>query len=244
MAKQVLKPILHTSIALQNHCFPVAVHFTKRKTLSLAITKTGNLLLRVPYRTHKNQWLSFLLSREKWILKHFQQWVQNHAKPIEYEEGKPFPIMGGTIPLHIELHEKKNNEVFWTQNGLIVYCSDTDQENIRKILQKWSRKMAIAFLSERVQSLLQTTSFHPFQIPIILRFRRMKRRWGSCSSKGIITLNTDLWKAPLEAIDYVIIHEMCHMEHMNHGREFKVYLTKMCPSWKDCKKLLKNIPEW
>jgi hypothetical protein len=222
----------------------LTVYFSKRKTLSITITKQGEIILRVPQRTRKSQWLSFLLSREKWIVKHYIQWVQNRPKPMEYAEGKPFPIVGTSFPLHITQHSKRKNEVLWDVNGLHIYCLDANQENIRKILQNWSRKMAIDYLSKRIQYILTTYEFHPHKIPISFRFRRMKRRWGSCSSKGVITLNTDLWKAPLQAIDYVIIHELCHVEHMNHGKEFKDYLTKMCPRWKDYKDLLKSIPEW
>ncbi len=244
LGKQIATKILHSTIALQNQCFSLTVYFSKRKTLSITITKQGEIILRVPQRTRKSQWLSFLLSREKWIVKHYIQWVQNRPKPMEYAEGKPFPIVGTSFPLHITQHSKRKNEVLWDVNGLHIYCLDANQENIRKILQNWSRKMAIDYLSKRIQYILTTYEFHPHKIPISFRFRRMKRRWGSCSSKGVITLNTDLWKAPLQAIDYVIIHELCHVEHMNHGKEFKDYLTKMCPRWKDYKDLLKSIPEW
>ena len=66
----------------------------------------------------------------------------------------------------------------------------------------------------------------------VVRFRRMKRRWGSCSQKGGILLNTKLLRAPSHCIDYVIVHQLCHLIHPNHDRAFFRLLTKVMPDWK------------
>jgi predicted metal-dependent hydrolase len=187
---------------------------------------------------------SFLQSREKWILKHYHDWVENPIRCIEYKDGSTIPILGENVALCIKLQKKKKNEVYWSQNQVIVRCKDLEEQTIRTALQQWFKKEATRYLLQRIHYLLSSYPFPRNPEPSGYRFRRMKRRWGSCSIKGIITLNTELWKAPPKAIDYVIIHEICHLQYMNHGKEFKEYLSTLCPNWRTDKYLLKNIPQW
>jgi predicted metal-dependent hydrolase len=76
--------------------------------------------------------------------------------------------------------------------------------------------------------------------PTGLIIRTMKRRWGSCSNKGIVTLSTELIKLSDLHIEYVIIHELCHLKHHNHGPDFYKLLTEMYPEWKTVRKELRK----
>ena len=69
----------------------------------------------------------------------------------------------------------------------------------------------------------------------------MKKRWGSCSKQGAIILNTELIKAPSHCIDYVILHEMCHLKYFNHGKAFYNLLVKIMPDWEKRKKRLEEV---
>ena len=69
--------------------------------------------------------------------------------------------------------------------------------------------------------------------PSALRVRKLKRKWGSCTSKGVITLNSDLIKLEDSLQEYVIIHELCHLYHPNHGKEFYNLLGSLLPGWKE-----------
>ncbi len=74
-----------------------------------------------------------------------------------------------------------------------------------------------------------------------LRTRQMKSRWGSCMvQKGIITLNKRLYAAPTACIEYVIMHELCHLIHPNHSKQYYAFLTSMMPDWKERKALLEK----
>lgn len=72
-----------------------------------------------------------------------------------------------------------------------------------------------------------------------LKFRKMKRRWGSCSSNGVITINTYLYNTPIEQINYVVVHELAHLVHMNHSRAFHTLVSNYIPEAKD-KKFIQN----
>jgi len=74
-----------------------------------------------------------------------------------------------------------------------------------------------------------------------LRIRHMKSRWGSCSVSRAILLNTELVKAPVHCIDYVIAHELCHFKYRKHGDQFYRFLGKLMPDWQDRKRRLERV---
>lgn len=84
---------------------------------------------------------------------------------------------------------------------------------------------------ERYQSMLDREGLKMNSIII----RKLNKCWGSCTPKGSIVINSDLIKTPIHCIDYVIIHELCHMKYLHHGPEFWSLLTKYCPDWNKLK---------
>jgi predicted metal-dependent hydrolase len=73
-----------------------------------------------------------------------------------------------------------------------------------------------------------------------LMIRKLEKRWGSCTAKGNIVVNADLIKAPINCIDYVLIHELCHLKHHDHSNKFWTLLNKYCPDWTVLKNKLEN----
>ena len=151
----------------------------------------------------------------------------------------------------------KHSYLSITKEGLIqIKTSSTSQEFIHAFIdekEQWIHKQlqkreeyielgatalhGMAFVENRVAYFAKLMSLHYTQ----LKFRKMKRRWGSCSSLGIITLNKALFFVDQELLDYVIVHELAHLQHMNHSKEFHALVKHYLPQEKEYKKALQKI---
>lgn len=110
-------------------------------------------------------------------------------------------------------------------------------ENIIKHYNSFYKNYAAEYISPKVQDFAKTMGLSYNTI----KFRRMKSRWGSCSSSKVLTFNTELVKVKKELIDYVIVHELAHLTYMNHSKKFHDLVEKFYPDSKTYRKELKNI---
>ena len=106
-------------------------------------------------------------------------------------------------------------------------------------MYKGYKNEAVIIFPDLLSNVLQKHEIQVFK-PTSLVIRTMKRRWGSCSNKGIITLSTELIKLPDLFIEYVILHELCHLKHHNHGREYYRLLSEVFPDYKQVRKELRR----
>jgi hypothetical protein len=118
--------------------------------------------------------------------------------------------------------------------------SHATPKQVETALNHWYGNQARRLLPNRVKLVRETLKEQHFPSSE-LKFRKMKRRWGSCSkAKKSILLNTELIKAPVECIDYVIVHELCHLKIANHSKDFYALLGVCLPNWKKWKDELEN----
>jgi predicted metal-dependent hydrolase len=107
--------------------------------------------------------------------------------------------------------------------------SDADQpEEIRGALENWYRRQAKEHIGERTASLAAQHGFEYARVKI----RGQRTRWGSCSSKGNLNFNWKLMMVPSAGVDYVIIHELCHLRELNHSSHFWALVQELCPNYK------------
>jgi len=110
---------------------------------------------------------------------------------------------------------------YLTEEKLIKFYKEKAEEIITPLVEKNSKLMEL--------------------FPSSLKYRNNKTRWGSCSYKNGINLNLNLLKYPIYVIEYVVIHELAHIKHKNHSRDFWKLVEKFCPNYKNCEKILKTF---
>jgi predicted metal-dependent hydrolase len=110
-------------------------------------------------------------------------------------------------------------------------------------MQKWYKKHAISIFEERLQKCIHQSKsiLELSQVAIKLKICQMKNRWGSCNNKGTINLNLELIKASIDCIDYVIMHELCHLKEMNYSKKFWQLLSQSMPDWERRKAKLSKL---
>jgi predicted metal-dependent hydrolase len=149
----------------------------------------------------------------------------------EYHHGAPHFLLGETYPLELAPATSRRGQAVLTGRRLRVHAPDSAPEVVREILRGWYRQQAQRCFEERLAALLPELPWVRRMPP--WRLRRMRTQWGSCSSRGDISFNTHLVKAPLAQVDYVLLHELCHLKHMDHGSGFQRLMDVHMPDWRE-----------
>lgn len=224
----------HESIIIENKVIDfLLVRSKKRKySLSMQIKKDGKLQISVPFATKDADINFFLISKKRWLLDKLNQREKSPNKQINsYTDGELHWYKGRqySIKLIITTYSRI---VIQDDNMLVYHRRNT---SVKNVLKKWYRQQALRELSQRTNYLAE---LHGFPKIKAIKVRSMKARWGSCSSHRIINYNIHLIKTPKECIDYVILHELCHLIHQNHQKGFYQLQLKINPDWKQQKQQL------
>jgi len=203
----------------------VIVEYKPRNRNSyISIAPDGTVRLKTPLK------LSFRINS---LLKERLEWIK--AKRLHVRDKKSMQhILGETIFLDGELLAlSKNSELQKKIQGLHV----RDEVSLERCYNHFYLQRSKETLPLHVKKLSEEIGLFPKE----LRFRKMKRQWGNCNSHGIITLNTALMKLTRPQRTYVIIHELCHLKHMNHSRDFYSLLYDFFPEAPGIEKELKMM---
>lgn len=220
-----------------NKSVEIEIHYAFKKNLSLSIYPDKRVVARIPYGMPKKSVENYFLLKKKWILKHLEHFEQHPPeREKKYVNGESFQFLGKEYSLKTERGKK---QVTLEKDKLIVHVSDPDDaELVEKTLQKWYRDQAIEIISPLYFEWINKLSY--LKLPkTTLRFYKMKRRWGSCSNTAVITLNSELIKKDPALIDYIIVHEICHLKVPAHNKAFYLLLGSIIPDWKEKRKELK-----
>ena len=114
----------------------------------------------------------------------------------------------------------------------MVTVDKTDIAQVQTLVEEWYRTQAKRVLPERLEAMLPRFSRIALPTEPQLSIRKMSSRWGSCTEAGVITLNLKLMQVPKVYIDYVIVHELCHLVEHNHSQHFYRLLDRMMPDWR------------
>ena len=221
-----------------NSDFTFEVVKSARKTISISINRDAKVVIRTPKRITDAKIHEIITLKKQWILKKIAQISESNAKSSQtnYQETGILYFIGRKYELKFSQGNK--NSVSFDGNFLCVESKNYDNFSV---LEKWLKKQTVEIFTQRLAYNFEifTQKFN-YNFPI-LKIRKMKSRWGSMVSGrkvGVITLNFNLIHKPIECIDYVIMHELCHLKHANHGADFYILQQSFVPNWRELKALL------
>ncbi|MCH8173119.1 MAG: M48 family metallopeptidase [Proteobacteria bacterium] len=211
---------------------------SSRRTLSLQIREGGELVVRAPHRTPLREIEDWIFKKRKWIERHQNRFEKIAIKAPVYRDGAGHFYLGVKYPLRIVKGVRHRAEL---RDGVIILTlrGAPGPEKIERALKAWYLEEAWGVFEDRLSKLFPPFAGRNHDRPEI-KIRWMKSRWGSMGREGVMTLNAKLMLKETGLIDYVIVHELCHMEHMNHGPKFYALMDQMLPGWKGRRKMLKG----
>ena len=208
---------------------------SNRKTMEIAVHPDSSVIVKAPKNSDIAMIENKLHKRSRWILRQLNYFKQFDPRtPARcYVNGESHLYLGKHYRL--KLIKNSNNSVKLSRGFFLVYCNaPQNPQAVKKQLNSWYLEKAKIQFKESMDRCWQNFSDMDLNKPD-LSFKRMKKRWGSLSGKGTVTLNTELIKAPKECIDYVVTHELCHMVFNTHGTEFYRLLDSLIPDWEKIK---------
>ena len=211
---------------------------SQRRTVAIQIHPDRRIELKVPLLYNINEVEPFLLKHYRWIFKRLDAPVAPKTEPKRFVDGELHYFLGKQYPIKIIISPE--NTVVFQDDTIVIYAKYDLPELIEVLLEKWYFTQARAvFQKISIPLTKQMTKYNV--APKSFTIKKMKTRWGSCSSKGSVNLNLDLIKLPEGCIKAVILHELCHLVHMNHSKEFYALMTAEMPDWKVWDKQLKFL---
>ena len=221
--------------------FVVSVETGNRKRLSITVHPDLRIIVKAPAGIRQEEIERRVAKRVPWIARQIEYFERFHPlpPPRRYISGETHVYLGRQYRLRIRRGVKPRVRLIGRFFEMDL-PNPEDRSKAEKVLQGWYTAHAKTLLSRRVTRFLPV--FEGLGATLTeVRYRRMKRRWGSCSTKGTILLNTELIKAPIHCIDYVIVHELCHLLHPRHNRNFYRLLERILPDWKERKERLEHV---
>jgi len=229
------------AVAFGNEKIEFRLRRSKRKTLGITVEPDMSVLVTAPRNADVEKVKAKVRNRAAWIRRQrrfFEQFLPQ-MPPRRYVSGETHRYLGRQYRLKVvdgvDETVKLKGRFLW-----VVTRRNGDASHVRALLESWYEGHArIAF--QRSLALCLAELNGQVKASPRLRLRRMRKRWGSCTKRGGIYLNPELILAPPTCIDYVVTHELCHLVHPHHGREFYALLRRKMPDWSARKARLESV---
>ena len=223
---------------MNDFAFPVEIVRTDRTKSASIHVERDVVKVRVPKKLSNDRIKELVGKRTAWI----NGKLREHAlrpvvKPKEYVSGETFSYLGRNYRLKVirgsDTSLKMKSGYLWA----MIHDKDANPEStIRSLLQSWYQRNARIRLSEKTERLARIVGVNPSSISI----KDYKARWGSCSVNGDVAYNWRIIMAPHRIVDYVVIHELCHLLEHNHSPRFWKQVQRHVTDWRECKEWLRT----
>lgn len=224
---------------------PYQVFFVpgRESKVAIHVHPNGRVQVDAPPQTSLAEVKQAVSKRSQWLCNHIgrirgqRTWIL----PREYVSGESHFYLGRRYVLKVRKNKRQQPDVKLKQGLLQVTTDNNNRDTVKTLLWDWYKDHARNQFDRRLEALWQEAGW--VREKPAWKLRTMKKQWGSCSPKGILSLNPHLVKAPSQCIDYVLLHELCHLKFHNHSRHFYRLLKTQMPEWEAVKGRLDGMAE-
>ena len=228
------------TIKYQNKTIAYTVSKAKVKNFYISI-QNGEVVIKAPWYATGSQIQSIVEEKRDWIMRKLEEYKVSPRKAKEYADGEKFQILGESYCLNT-YYKDINNAILNVEDGKIVIilplrlAEQDNTEQIKKMIDKMYYMIAEREVEQAFEKIRRMVGLAPEEY----RIRKVKSVWGSCSSNKKITINQNLMMYSRKALEYVVLHETCHLKYMNHSKKFWEMVAKYMPDYKEAEKELKK----
>lgn len=207
------------------------INYSRRKTMSITVKPDGTIRVAAPKGTAAKTVQDWVASKSKWIAAKMAEVEMANRQIAErsFQSGEEFLYLGRPMRLELVNDPQQTRTMVRGREGTIqVTGPDCSPAAVKAALETWYRWAAGRYIGARVQNYQIQVGRKPGRITI----REQKTRWGSCSARGNLNFNWRIMMAPPEIIDYLVVHELCHLVHLNHSPVFWNLVGSIMPDYK------------
>jgi len=211
---------------------PYYIIKTRRIKTSELIVDANTITVRAPLDKDKSEIQRLVLDKASWILKKQREYkdiIPQINKP-SFKENSALPYLGNNYPLTINLNQSRNNiEIADGKFSVQVKAKKLPSNDIKRLYENWIAEKAQDVFEDKVKRYSKKLGVGVKRIDI----KNLKNRWGSLTKEGLINLNINLLKAPEDVIDYIILHELCHLKIKEHSHHYWDLVHRFMPNYQD-----------
>jgi hypothetical protein len=205
---------------------------SRRRTIALEVTPDATLIVRAPHRVSHAYIEEMIQQKSTWILRKLDEMKQRPASPShEYAEGEMFLFLGRSYPLQIV----ENGNITIERSDRLYVSAELIPE-IRNRIKRWYIEEA----RKEIPARCMWFSIKTGHVPTSIRITDARQRWGSCTHKGGLNFSWRLIQAPLDIVDYVVVHELVHISQPDHSRKFWNKVKEILPDYERRRKWLRE----
>ncbi len=240
--KRVVK-VPNCKIRIEKKIFCFDLELSLRRTMSVSVVVRSaevRVVVKAPAGIDFKHIESFIVQKQDWIRMHKQrlQDLLETRPPRSYEDGARHLLLNRSLELKVipALFDKVERQ----EDRLCVYTRDKDAARVKALVRKWYADQVPGLMEPVVWPMIRDFVRRHGVRCARVEFKYASSYWGVCTGRGVIRLNIELLRAPRECIEYIVMHELCHLVHPNHSADFYRLLSEEMPDWKQRKEWLER----
>ena len=218
----------------------------RRRHVHILVNDEGTLEVRAPWRFSLRKAREVLRENAEWVLSALDTARERLAGRPRLVTGTRLPLLDGSLRLEVrpraqidmfECARSSRGRVERRGTVLRVSTASLGDGELRALIERWYRREAATWLAGRVEHHASQLGVLPSRVTI----RGQRSRWGSCSGRGTVSLNWRLMMVPSALADYVVVHELCHLRHMDHSPRFWAMVGDVVPDYRERRRSLNAL---